>query len=154
MDPNSVTTVALGPDYWSVLGHGAAAIALYAIVGLALMVLGFFVLDWTTPGPLRTLVQAGRPNAAAIAASGLVSLAFVVVLAIYSSSGDLADGLIKTLVFGLLGIVAQALSVRLIGLVTGIHIGGVLAAERYTPEVLVVVGAHFGLGLIVAASIL
>lgn len=149
-----MTIVALGSDYWSVLGHGAAAIALYSIVGLALMVLGFFVLDWTTPGPLRTLVQAGRPNSAAIAASGLVSLAFVVVLAIYSSSGDLIDGLIKTLVFGLLGILAQAVSVRIIELVTGIDIGPVLAAERFTPEVLVVVAAHFGLGLIVAAAIL
>ncbi|MBO0678772.1 DUF350 domain-containing protein [Mycolicibacterium sp. S2-37] len=149
-----MTTVALEGDYWSVLGHGVAAIALYAIVGLALIVLGFFVLDWTTPGPLRTLVQARRPNAAAIAASGLVSLSFVIVLAIFASSGDLLDGLIRTLVFGLLGIVAQAVSVRIVELVTGIDIGGVLAAERYTPEVLVVVAAHFGVGLIVAASIL
>jgi uncharacterized membrane protein YjfL (UPF0719 family) len=92
-----MTTVALGEGYWSVLGHGVAAITLYAIVGLALIVLGFFVLDWTTPGPLRTLVQARRPNAAAIAASGLVSLSLVVVLAIFASSGELLDGLISTL---------------------------------------------------------
>lgn len=149
-----MTIVALGEDYWSVLGHGVAAIALYAIVGLALIVLGFFVLDWTTPGPLRTLVQARRPNAAAIAASGLVSLSFVVVMAIFTSSGDLLDGLIKTLLFGVLGIVAQAISVRIIELVTGIDIGAVLAAERYTPEVLVVMGAHVGMGLITAAAIL
>ncbi|BBY29105.1 DUF350 domain-containing protein [Mycolicibacterium sediminis] len=149
-----MTIVALGEDYWSVLGHGVAAIALYAIVGLALIVLGFFVLDWTTPGPLRTLVQARRPNAAAIAASGLVSLSFVVVMAIFTSSGDLLDGLIKTLVFGVLGILAQAISVRVIELVTGIDIGAVLAAERFTPEVLVVVGAHVGMGLITAAAIL
>ena len=149
-----MTNVALGEDYWSVLGHGVAAIALYAIVGLALIVLGFFVLDWTTPGPLRTLVQARRPNAAAIAASGLVSLSFVVVMAIFTSSGDLLDGLIKTLLFGVLGIVAQAISVRIIELVTGIDIGAVLAAERYTPEVLVVMGAHVGMGLITAAAIL
>lgn len=154
MDPNHVTNVALGPDYWSVLGHGVAAIALYAIIGLGLMVFGFYVLDWTTPGPLRTLVQAGRPNAAAIAASGVVSLAFIVVLAIYSSSGDLVDGLIRTLVFGLLGIVAQAISVRIVELIAGIAIGPLLAAERYSPEVLVVVAAHLGLGLIVAAAIL
>lgn len=149
-----MTTLALGQDYWSVLGHGAAAIALYTIVGLALMVLGFFVLDWTTPGPLRTLVQAGRPNAAAVAASGLASLAFVVVLAIYSSSGDLLDGLIKTLVFGLLGIVSQAVSVRIVELVCGIDMGPLLASEQRNPEALVVVAANFGLGLIVAAAIL
>jgi uncharacterized membrane protein YjfL (UPF0719 family) len=149
-----MTTLALEAGYWSLLGHSVAAIALYAIVGLALIVLGFFVLDWTTPGPLRTLVQARRPNAAAVAASGLASLSLVVVMAIFSSSGDLLDGLIKTLVFGVLGIVAQALSVRIVELITGIDIGGVLADERYTPEVLVVVAAHFGVGLIVAASIL
>jgi hypothetical protein len=84
----------------------------------------------------------------------VVSLAFVIVLAIYSASGDLVDGLVKTLVFGLLGIAAQAISVRIIELVTGIDIGPVLAGERYTPEVLVVVAAHFGVGLIVAAAIL
>lgn len=149
-----MTAVALGPDYWSALGHGASAIALYAIVGLALMVLGFYVLDWTTPGPLRTLVQAGRPNAAAVAASGVLSLSFVVVLAIYASSGELVDGLINTVVYGLLGIVAQTVSVRLIELITSIDIGPVLAEERYTPEVLVVVSAHFAVGLIVAAAIL
>jgi uncharacterized membrane protein YjfL (UPF0719 family) len=149
-----MTTVALGEGYWSAVGHGVAAITLYAIVGLALIVLGFFVLDWTTPGPLRTLVQARRPNAAAIAASGLASLSLVVVLAIFASSGELLDGLITTLVFGLLGIVAQVVSVRIVELITGIDIGAVLAAERYTPEVLVVVAAHFGVGLIVAASIL
>jgi uncharacterized membrane protein YjfL (UPF0719 family) len=149
-----MTIVALGPDYWSGLGHGVAAIALYAILGLALIIVGFYVLDWTTPGPLRTLVQAGRPNAAAIAASGVLSLAFIVVLAIYSSSGDLVDGLVNTLAFGLLGIVAQAFSVRIVELVTGIDIGSVLAKEQYTPEVFVVVAAHFGLGLIVAAAIL
>jgi uncharacterized membrane protein YjfL (UPF0719 family) len=149
-----MTTVALEAGYWSVLGHGVAAITLYAIVGLALIVLGFFVLDWTTPGPLRTLVRARRPNAAAIAASGLASLSLVVVLAIFSSSGDLLDGLIKTLVFGLLGIVAQSVSVRIVELITGIDMGAMLADERYTPEVLVVVAAHFAMGVIVAASIL
>lgn len=149
-----MTTIALGPDYWSLLGHGAAAISLYAILGLALIVLGFFVLDWTTPGPLRTLVRAGRPNAAAIAASGLVSLAFVVVLAVYTSSGQLVDGLVNTLVFGLLGIVAQAISVRIIELIIGIDVGAVLAAEKYTPEALVIVAAYLGLGLIVATAIL
>ncbi|BBY96820.1 DUF350 domain-containing protein [Mycolicibacterium fallax] len=147
-------TVALGPDYWSTLGHGASAIVLYTIVGIALMVLGFFVIDWTTPGPLRRLVQAGRPNAAAVTAAGMGSMALIVVLAIYASTGDLAGGLVNTLVFGLLGIVAQAVLVRLVEAVTGIDLGTMLAAERFTPEVLVVVAAYLGVALIVAAAIL
>lgn len=50
--------------YWSIVAHGAAAIWLYAAVGFVLMTLGFFVLDWTTPGPLRQMVRAGLPNCA------------------------------------------------------------------------------------------
>ncbi|MBI3226291.1 MAG: DUF350 domain-containing protein [Mycolicibacterium cosmeticum] len=151
---NRTTLSALGPDYWSIVGHGASAIVLYTIVGIALMVLGFFVIDWTTPGPLRALVQAGRPNAAAITASGVVSMALIVVLAIYSSSGDLIGGLIKTLIFGLLGIAAQAFSVRLVGVIKGVDIGRVLAEERFTPEVLVVAASYLAFGLIIAAAIL
>lgn len=149
-----MTIVALGSDYWSIIGHGVSAIVLYTIVGIALLVLGFFVIDWTTPGPLRTLVQAGRPNAAAVAGVGLVSMALIIVLAIYSSSGDLIEGLVKTVVFGLLGIAAQAFSVRLIGAFKGIDIGRVLAEERFTPQVLVVTATYLAFGLIVAAAIL
>lgn len=150
----TTTLVALSPDYWSILGHGVSAIVLYTIVGVALMVLGFYVIDWTTPGPLRALVQAGRPNAAAVAAAGVVSMALIIVLAIYSSLGDLVQGLLSTLVFGLLGIAAQAFSVRLIGAIKGIDMGRMLASERFTPEVLVVIAAYVAFGLIVAAAIL
>ncbi len=149
-----MTLTALGNDYWSIVVHGASAIALYAIVGGALMILGFFVIDWTTPGPLRELVRTGRPNAAAVAASGVVSMAFIVVLAIYSSSGDLASGLIKTVVFGLVGIAAQALSVRLIGAVKGLDIGEMLEQEKFSPIVLDVAASYLAFGLIVAAAIL
>jgi hypothetical protein len=145
---------ALDPGYWSTVGNGVSAIALYTILGVALVVLGFFVIDWTTPGPLRTLVMAGRPNAAAIAAAGVESIALIVVMTIYSSSGNLIQGLVGTLVFGVLGLVAQALCVRLIGLVTGIDIGAVLAAERFVPEALVVVASYFAFALIIAIAIL
>jgi hypothetical protein len=141
---------ALDPGYWSTVGNGVSAIALYTILGVALVVLGFFVIDWTTPGPLRTLVMAGR----AIAAAGVVSIALIVVMTIYSSSGNLIQGLVGTLVFGVLGLVAQALCVRLIGLVTGIDIGAVLAAERFVPEALVVVASYFAFALIIAIAIL
>jgi len=145
---------ALHPGYWSSVGRGVSAIALYTILGVALVVLGFFIIDWTTPGPLRTLVMAGRPNAAAIAAAGVVSIGLIVVLTIYSSAGDIVQGLVGTLVFGVLGLVSQALCVRLIGLVTGIDIGRVLAAERFVPEVLVVVASYLAFALIIGIAIL
>ncbi|GAA4476101.1 DUF350 domain-containing protein [Rhodococcus olei] len=150
----TTAVAALGSDYWSTLGHGVSAIVLYAILGLALMVLGFFAIDWTTPGKLRELVREGRPNAAIVTASGMVSMALIIVLAIYASSGRLVEGLIYSAVFGLVGIAAQVFSVRFVELVTAIDIGDVLARDRFTPEVLVVAAAHLALGLIVAVAIL
>ena len=154
MTDTGVSGYALESGYWDSLGTGVAAIALYAIVGLFLVVVGFYAIDLTTPGKLRDLVREGKPNAIIVSSTGMLSMAFIVVLAIYSSSGKLSEGLISSLIFGLVGIVAQVVSVRLVELVTGIDIGGVLRTDRYTPEVLVVAGAHFALGLVGAVAIL
>lgn len=147
-------TLALESDYWNSLGRGVSAIVLYAIVGLFLVVVGFYAIDLTTPGKLRELVREGKPNAIIVSSSGMLSMAFIVVLAIYSASGDLAEGLISSLVFGLVGIAVQVGSVRLAELVTGIDIGAVMRAPSFTAEVLVVAAAHFALGLVVAVAIL
>ncbi|WP_040791446.1 DUF350 domain-containing protein [Nocardia paucivorans] len=149
-----MTALSLESGYWSSLGEGVGAILLYALSGLVLMLVGFFAIDLTTPGRLRDLVLEGKPNAVIVAAAGMVSMALIVVLAIFSSEGRLLEGLIATLVFGLVGIVAQVVSVRVIERVTGVDIGAVLHADRYTTEVLVVAAAHFALGLVVAFAIL
>ncbi|CPS24685.1 protein of uncharacterised function (DUF350) [Mycobacteroides abscessus] len=127
---------------------------LYAAVGFVLMTLGFFVLDWTTPGPLRQMVRAGLPNAAVIAAAGLLSQAFVIVLAIYTASGNIAEGLMRTLVFGLIGIAAQTICIRLIEWVMGIDVGELLAHQRFAPAALVVAAAYLAVGLVIATAIL
>lgn len=44
-----MTTLALESGYWSSLGRGAGAILLYALIGLALMLIGFQAVDLTTP---------------------------------------------------------------------------------------------------------
>ncbi|KAA0024276.1 DUF350 domain-containing protein [Antrihabitans cavernicola] len=147
-------TLALESGYWDSLGRGVAAIALYAIVGLFLVVVGFYAIDLTTPGKLRDLVREGKPNAIIVSSTGMLSMAFIVVLAIFSASGKLSEGLISSLIFGLVGIAAQVISVRMVEVVIGIDIGGVLRSDSYTPEVLVVAGAHFALGLVVAVAIL
>lgn len=150
----TTTTLALESGYWGLLGRGVVAIILYAIVGLVLMIVGFYAIDLTTPGKLRDLVREGKPNAIIVTASGMISMAFIVVLAIFSSSGRLAEGLIAALVFGLVGIIAQVISVRAVELVTGIDIGAVMRSPAYIPDVLVVAAAHFALGLVVAFAIL
>lgn len=148
-----MTAQALESGYWSSLTQGMGAILLYALVGLLLMLVGFFAIDMTTPGRLRSLVVAGKPNALIVTAAGMVSMALIVVLAVYTAGGRLLEGLIAALVFGLVGIVAQITSVRILERLVGVDIGAVLHSELYTTEVLVVAAAHFSVGLVVAVAI-
>jgi hypothetical protein len=151
--------VALNSSYWdagylSTLGRGAGAIFLYAVVGLMLMLVGFYAIDLTTPGPLRKMVDAGKPNAIIVSAAGMVSMALIVVLAIYSSSGRLAEGLLGSAVFGLVGIVAQVLMMRIATMVIGIDMHKLFEGNEFNYESLMVAAAQFALGVVVAVAIL
>jgi len=151
--------VALNSSYWdagylSTLGRGAGAIFLYAVVGLMLMLVGFYAIDLTTPGPLRKMVDAGKPNAIIVSAAGMVSMALIVVLAIYSSSGRLAEGLLGSAVFGLVGIVAQVLMMRIATMVIGIDMHKLFERNEFNYESLMVAAAQFALGVVVAVAIL
>jgi len=148
-----VTTLALDPDFGAQLGKGIGSIALYAIVGLVLILLGFYAIDWTTPGKLSDLVRTGKPNAVIVTASGMLSMAFIIVVAIANSANDLSAGLIDALVFGLLGIVAQVLAVRLLAWTTRIEVADTIEAESFAPGSIVVAAVHIALGLVVAVAI-
>ena len=89
-----------------------------------------------------------------VTAAGMVSMAFIVVVAIYASTGSLVEGLLQTLIFGLVGILAQVGGVRLLEWITGIDIGAALHAEQVRAETFVVAAAHVALGLVVAVAVL
>src|ERR1700742_4481401 len=153
------TTLALNSSYWdhgylAVLGRGAGAIFLYAIVGLVLMLIGFYAIDLTTPGPLRQMVDAAKPNAIIVSAAGMVSMALIVVLAIYASSGKLLEGLVGSAIFGLVGIIAQVVMMRIATLVIGIDMNALFYSDEFKYESLMVAAAQFALGLVVAVAIL
>ena len=150
---NAVHTLALAPDFGSALGKGIGAIVLYAVVGLLLMIIAFWMIDVTTPGPLTSLVRTGHPNAVTISASGLVSMALIVVVAIVNSSSQLADGLLDALIFGLVGIVAQALAVRFLEWVGRIDMDVLLKSEKFTPLSVFIAAAQLALGGVVAVAI-
>ena len=150
----TTTILALNQDYWNNLGRGVGAIVLYAVVGLVLMVLGFYAIDLATPGPLRQMVRSGKPNAIIVTAAGIVSMAFIVVLAIYASSGKLAEGLIASAIFGLVGITAQVVMMRIATMLLGVDMETMFHADEYRCEVLMVAGAQLALGLVVAVAIL
>ena len=104
--------------------------------------------------PAQPQVRAGAPNAVIVTAAGMVSMAFIVVVVDLHLVRRAAGGLLATLIFGLVGIVAQVCGVRLLEWVTGIDIGKVLAAERVQAQACLVGAAHVALGLVVAVAIL
>jgi uncharacterized membrane protein YjfL (UPF0719 family) len=154
----TTTSVALSgywdAGYWNVLGRGVGAIVLYAIVGLVLMIIGFYAIDLTTPGPLRKMVDAGKPNAIVVAAAGMVSMALIVVLAIYASSGKLVEGLVGSAIFGVVGIVAQVVMMRIATLVIGIDMNALFDSDEFSYDSIMVAAAQFALGIVVAVAIL
>ena len=145
---------AIDAGYFKAIGEGVGAIVLYAILGVGLVLVGFYAVDLTTPGKLNDLVRAGAPNAVAVTAAGMVSMALIIVTAVWVSGGRLAEGLLNALIFGLAGIIVQVAGVRLLEWVAGVDIGRVLRADVYTPSVLVVCAAHLALGLVVAVAII
>jgi Domain of Unknown Function (DUF350) len=153
------TIAALNSGYWdagylAVLGRGAGAIVLYAVIGLVLMLIGFYAIDLTTPGPLRKMVDAGKPNAIIVSAAGMVSMALIVVLAIYASSGKLLEGLVGSAVFGLVGIIAQVVMMRIATMAIGIDMDALFDADEFSYDALMVASAQFALGIVVAVAIL
>lgn len=144
----------LAPDFFPTMLGNIGLIAIFAVIGAVLLYVGYFAIDLTTPGDLRGLVREGRPNAVVVAGSGLVSMAFIVVVAIYISFGSLLGGVLNTTVYGLVGIVAQVLAVRGLEAVSRIDVGTLLHDEGYDPAAAMIAAMHVALGLVVAVAII
>jgi uncharacterized membrane protein YjfL (UPF0719 family) len=92
--------------------QGAFGTIAYFLVGTAVLVLGFIVVDVLTPGKLRQLVFIDRrPNAVILACANYIALAAVVIVAITSSYRQLGQGLIGVAIYGLIGIALQGIAI-------------------------------------------
>jgi uncharacterized membrane protein YjfL (UPF0719 family) len=86
--------------------RGAVATILYFAVGMAVLLVGFYVVDWLTPGKLRQLVFIDRrPNAVVVAGAMYISLTVVIITAIANSYSQLGQGLLGVAVYGLMGVI-------------------------------------------------
>ena len=100
-------TIDLNPVF-----KGALATILYFLVGTAVLILGFFVVDVLTPGKLRQLVFIDRrPNAVMLACANYIALAAVIISAITNSYSKLGQGLVGVAVYGLMGVVLQGIAI-------------------------------------------
>lgn len=155
MTSKLLVALAASPSLPEILGRGLLAIVLYALLGVLLLLLGYFVIDLTTPGKLTTVIKTERnPNATMLAASGIGAVALVIVAAIFSSGGQLIEGLTETVVFGLVGILAQALAIFAFDRVIGMDVESLLSEPRLSPAAVLIGVTRVAIGLITAFALI
>ncbi|MFY1637950.1 DUF350 domain-containing protein [Solwaraspora sp. WMMB335] len=126
----------------------------YSGVGLALMALGYLLVDVVTPGKLRELIWTDRNrNAAVLLASNLLAVGTIVVAAIAAGENSFVTGLVGTAGYGLLGLVVMAVSFVLLDAATPGRLGDILVDRDSHPAVWVSAAIHLATGAIVAAAI-
>lgn len=145
------------------IAHEIGATFAYGAVGIALMALGYLVVEVTTPGRLGKQIwtEANR-GAALLLAVKLFSVGVIVTTAIITSDNDLSDGLIDTAVFGGIGIVLMVVAFLLLDVMTPGKLGATLvdgntggsgAAGGVHPAGWVVAAADLGVAAIVAGAV-
>lgn len=127
----------------------------YAVVGIAVLGLGYVALDLVTPGRLGTHIWTERSvNAAIVLAAGFLGLGLVVFAAIWTNgTGSLGVALGWSVVFGLLGVVLQAVAFRLLDLVTPGDMAVLVTQRDFHPASIVAAAVQVAVSLIVVASI-
>ncbi|MBJ7602135.1 MAG: DUF350 domain-containing protein [Candidatus Dormibacteraeota bacterium] len=139
---------------WSLL-NGVLALVGYAVLGTLLLLLGYLALDLVTPGKLGQVIRTEHnANAAVLAASGVLGLSFLIAAAIFTSGGDLLQGLIETLVFGLVGILAQAAALFAFDRVIGVDAEELMGQRHLLPATILAATVRIGIGLITAYALI
>ncbi|MFG2165188.1 DUF350 domain-containing protein [Micromonospora chersina] len=126
----------------------------YGVVGVALMAVGYVLVDVATPGKLHELIWAQRNrNAALLLASNLAGVGIIVVAAIAASADDFALGLVGAAAYGILGLVIMAAAFLLLDMATPGKLGELLVDPEPHPAVWVSAVVHLATGAIIAAAI-
>lgn len=138
----------------SELGDGVVATLLFFLVGVGVLGLGFLALDLLTPGNLRTQVYTDRkPNAAILLGANHLALAVIVVTAIMTSSDSLLQGLVDSAVYGVLGVVLQAVALRVLDAVVPGHLRDIVDEERMSGAAWAVAASLLAIGAVNAAAL-
>ena len=124
----------------------------YSGVGLVVLVVGFYVLDLLTPGKLGQLVMDGNPGAGLLAATGLASLGLIMYFAIHFTGAGW-DGLDDAAVFGLVGVLVQAVGFFVLDMVIPGKLGDHCFSPTLHPAAYVTAGIQVSVALVVCASL-
>jgi uncharacterized membrane protein YjfL (UPF0719 family) len=147
--------LAFSDGFGTALGKGAGAIAAYTALGLVLLVIGFLAVDLATPGRLTTIIRTNRnANATLLAVCGVSAVGLVVAASIFASGGKLLEGLIATLVWGLVGIAAQLIASVVVRLLLGVDVARLMTEERLEPSAILLGATQVAVGLITAIAVI
>ena len=134
--------------------EGAGRSIVFGLIGIGLMALGFVLVDLLTPGKLRNLIWVDRnPNAALLLAANQLGIALIVFTAIFTTYDNFGEGLLSTVLFGILGIGVMALAFLVLDWMTPGKLGEVICTPERHPGATVSAASHFGAALIVCACI-
>jgi uncharacterized membrane protein YjfL (UPF0719 family) len=137
------------------LARGSGAIAAYAAVGVVLLIAGFYVIDFATPGKLSSIIRTERnPNATLLASSALAAVGLIVAASIWSSGGRLTEGLAGTAVFGLVGIIVQTVAMLIFDKLVGISVRELVKEPELQPGARLLAVTHLAIGLITAVAVI
>ena len=127
----------------------------YTGVGIALLVLGFYVLDLLTPGHLgRHIYENGSVNAALTLSAGFLGQGAIVFASIWTNAtSGFGRALLYTVVFGVLGVLLQAVAFLVLDLITPGRLGEHLMSPGFHPASLVSAAVQLAVAAIVVASI-
>jgi hypothetical protein len=133
---------------------GAGRSIVFGLLGIGLMALGFVLVDLLTPGKLRMLIWVDKnPNAALLLAANQLGIAAIVFTAIFTSYDDFGQGLLSTLIFGIIGIAVMGFAFVVLDWLTPGKLGDVICTPERHPGAMVSAASHFGAALIVCACI-
>ena len=127
----------------------------YTGVGIAMLTLGFLVLDLLTPGHLGRHIHEQRSvNAGIVLAAGFLGQGLIIFAAIWTNAtSGFGEALLYTVVFGVLGVVLQAVAFLVLDLITPGKLGSHVTEVAFHPASLVFAAVQLSVAAIVVASI-
>ncbi|WP_299954018.1 DUF350 domain-containing protein [uncultured Modestobacter sp.] len=127
----------------------------YTAVGIALLFVGALALDLLTPGRLAKHIYEERSVNAGIAlAAGFLGQGAIAFTTIWTNAtSGFGRALAYTVVFGLLGVLLQALAFLLLDVLTPGRLGHHLTDVAFHPASLVSAGSTLAVSAIIVASI-